>query len=184
MAIRGVEAILLCEDVAQANLLRNYLYCAGLTRHEVRLRPIPGGRGAGEQFVRQEFAKEVAEQRRRIKKIRKTVLVAATDADRLSVAERLARVTEEAGEVADGEMITILIPKRNTETWIRCLRGEAADEETDFKYAESGASAAESAKALHGYTRRRATSAPNFVPSLMRAISELRRIEMLAERNT
>lgn len=131
----------------------------------------------GEQFVRTQYPKEVEEHRRRVKKERATVLVAVTDADVLSVPDRLARVTSGAEAPLPQELITILIPKRNIETWFRCLLRSEADEETDYKGNEYDIRGA--ATELWRHARSGAPLAAGVVPSLARAIGELRRIENL-----
>ncbi len=177
MAIRGVEAVLLCEDGAQVSLASKYLRRLGFRPHDVRIRPIAGGRGAGEQFVRQQDPREVQEHRRRAKKERTTLLMVFTDADTLSVAERFNRVIGDTDEPTHQEMIVVLISKRNVETWFECLLAGIADEETDYKgkhYSTENA-----AETLWQCSRPNRPIPTGFVPSLARAISELRRVEAL-----
>ncbi|HWF48506.1 MAG TPA: hypothetical protein VG168_15970 [Bryobacteraceae bacterium] len=87
--------------------------------------------------MKKRFAQEVGAYRVRQAKA-ETGLIVIIDADTLGVADRLNQLDQalrDSGKeaIADGDRIARLIPKRNVETWILCLNGRPADEETDYK---------------------------------------------------
>ena len=75
----------------------------------------------------------------RVKLLHSTVvLVVVADADNLTVAERIAVLDAKLVEASQptrrsDEPIFFVIPRRNIETWIYYLVGDAVDEETDYK---------------------------------------------------
>src|SRR5262245_18375594 len=87
-------------------------------RRDIRLVPLPAGKGYGEQWVRQGYLAEVIGLRRRAAN---TALIVAIDADTIEVEQRRRQLDAAASSLA-GEKIVHLIPKRNIETWILCLK--------------------------------------------------------------
>ena len=55
-------------------------------------------------------------------------LYVLTDADAMTVEERLRTLPSDSGDP-----VTRLIPRRNVETWVEVLDGNQVDEETDYK---------------------------------------------------
>ena len=137
MVERIAEVVVLAEDVNQANFARRFLIRAGQDKRKIRVRPLRSGRGSAEQYVRETYPVEVLYYRRRSSS-RSAALVVALDADNGSVAgheAELARSLRHAGESPrqPDEQIALVIPKRNIETWIRCLLGNVVDEMSDYK---------------------------------------------------
>src|ERR1700691_2439910 len=127
---------ILAEDRRQQQLIFRYLRRIGLEIHAMRL---PPSAGSGEQWVREQFPKELNEYRSRSARA-ETKLIAVTDADTLSVEERLAqldgRLRDDGVDLVrtDIEQVARLIPKRNIETWLLCLNGDVVEEgEKDYK---------------------------------------------------
>lgn len=172
--------LVLAEDQRHQSFVRRYLYRLGYSYHEVHAEPMPSGRGCAEQWVRQRYAKVVAEYRSRFAR---TALVVAIDADKGSVDERARQLRDALTEAqlpqrTAEERISHLIPKRNVETWILCLAGEKVDEDTDHRHApgidERIKAAAET---FYECTRKNVTVPGHCVPSLQSAIPEVRRLD-------
>jgi hypothetical protein len=172
--------VVLAEDQRHQSFVRRYLYRLGHSYHEVRVEPPSNGRGCGEQWVRERYAKAVEAYRLRSAR---TALVVAIDADKGSVDERARQLREALTQAhlplrAADERISHLIPKRNVETWILCLNGENVDEDTDYSRApgidEQIKAAAET---FYEWTRKNATVPGHCVPSVQSAIPEARRLD-------
>jgi hypothetical protein len=181
VAERIAEIVVLAEDLSQGNFVRHYLIRAGQESRSIRMRLAPSGRGSGEQYVRERYAIEVALYRNRSSS-RKAALVLGIDADVGAVAERevqLRASLTKAGEEDRGltDRIALLIAKRNIETWILCLSGEQVDETTDYKRrAAVSDKIRASAEILFDWSRMNYAVPPRCVPSLRRALVEVRRI--------
>lgn len=127
---RGVKAVVLCEDLQHAVFVRAFLYCRGFTRHDLDVRVSPSG--DAKQFVRERFATELTALRRYPGTGR--ILVVLTDADNLSVIDRL-RTLQEAcisrgvAPPEAGEPVFCFVPKWEIENWLAYLRGEVVNEE-------------------------------------------------------
>lgn len=95
----------------------------GFPRERIRSIVNPGGRGSGEQFVRERYPMEVKEHRRKAGHITSLCLAVIVDADTYTVEQRLKQL--DAALAASGqerrkahERIAIFVPKQNIETWI------------------------------------------------------------------
>ena len=127
-----VDVVILCEDRQQEVFARHFLTGCGVQPRRIRAKVCPSGKMSGEQFVRQEYPKEVKTYRSRSAYL-KIGLTVVTDADVKSVAEKL-RELEDAlegdgqGRRQSAERIAVFIPKRNIETWIHYLQGEVVNE--------------------------------------------------------
>ncbi len=121
--------VILAEDQEHQNLVWHYL--KNCPQYKIKMRDVrkvdlPGGRGCGSQFVREQFPKQVAACRERYLK---PLLIVITDADNLSAVEREQTLHKELAvnnhnAVNAGEPIVILVPKWQVETWIKCLVGQ------------------------------------------------------------
>lgn len=137
MAKRGVQLVILCEDLQQAVFARHYFMQLGFQNHEIRINKSPTGKGAGEQYVREQFPGEVRTYRSKSTYL-SICLVVVIDADTDTVKQRLSKLDLTLAD--DGqenrqpqEKIAVFIPKRNIETWIHYLMGEMVDEQTDYQ---------------------------------------------------
>lgn len=179
---KRAKVIILAEDQRQATLARAYLKRRNFGVHDIYVEPMSSGRGSGEQWVRERYAKAVGAFRWRSTRAA-TALVVMIDADNETV-ERRSQQLREALETAhmdqraDAEKIAHLIPKRAVETWILCLNGTAVDEVTDYK-ARRGIDQGirPAADVFFDWTRANAVVPGHCVPSLRSAIPEARRIE-------
>src|SRR5438445_785724 len=87
MAERIAKIVVLVEDRNQENLLRYYLQRRGHDNRNMRIQKLPGGRGSGEQFVREKYASEVRAIRSQLNRT-KACLIAMIDADSGLVEDR------------------------------------------------------------------------------------------------
>ncbi len=131
-----VYVIVVLEDDRHKMLASRYLKKRGMGDREIRIERSPSGEGNAEGWVRKMFVKEVNRYRSRHAK---TALIVVIDADTHTVQDRwrqLDRALEDGGKQrvdVEHEQIARLVPKRNIETWILCLNGQAVDQETDYK---------------------------------------------------
>lgn len=182
---RGVFVVVLCEGLQDWVFARRALSTMGCESHEFRVLKSPKGRGAGEQFVRENFPMQLQAFRARAAR-RKTILVVCTDADKLTVEAR--RRTLEDALRAEGiaqrdarEPVAILIPRRNIETWIHhLLDGVGVDEEITYPKYEGHES--DAWPAADEFARRvmaeedKPAPARVVPPSMERGITEARRL--------
>jgi hypothetical protein len=170
----------LAEDERHVQLICRYLYRLDYSRHEIRVEPLPGGRGCGE--VRQRYVRAVKAFRGRAARAR-TAFVVAIDADRGNVERRLQQFRESlrhegAAPRADGEAIAHLVPKRSVETWILCLSGKHVNAETDYwNEAEVDGLIRTAAETFFHWSRPNTAPPTHCVDSLRLAFLEVQRLE-------
>jgi hypothetical protein len=176
------RVIILVEDNRQRQLIHRYLRKVGLETHAMRFNLSAPGAGSGEQWVRRQFAVEVAAYRKRRNRA-ETRLIVVIDADSNAVEERLRQFDlslreSEQSLIDHREQIARLIPKRNVETWVLCLCGETVDEITDYKRTRSDwPELLRSASIrLYDWTRRGAQIPTNCVSSLRHGTEELAKL--------
>ena len=128
---RQVQLVLLCEDRQQATFLRRFFKSVGWMG---RLRPrfSPLGKGSAEQFVRQEFPKEIEAYRRNRNRV-SCELVAMLDGDADSVDARLTALDKACNQASvaprdNADRVAVFVPTWNIETWLAYLNGETVDE--------------------------------------------------------
>lgn len=173
---RNVTAVILCEDLQSQVLLRRYLKARGFAR----IRPLPLPASCGEQYVRENYAREVKAQR--TSSVRQ-VLVVHIDADRETVENRHQQLekqldTHQLDPRSPDEPIALVVPRYETETWLHHFagRGNVIETESYNKFDNKEAAAAQpTVLALIDLVDGK-TAAPNNLPSLLMAVSELRRL--------
>jgi len=176
---RYSEIVILCEDRQQEVFVRHFLVSCGIHRHRIRVRPHPQGRGAAEQYVREQYPLEVREYRRRRQRLNIGIVV-MIDADARSVSERFDELEDELIRVSPpgrqaNERIGLFIPRRNIETWIHYLQGELVNEIDEYpKF--SGNEAACRPHVAELAERRHEPLRENAPASLRTACDELPRI--------
>lgn len=172
--------IVIVEDEPLEMLVRRYLRQHGLGSREMRFRSSPSGEGSAEQWVRKAFVEETRVYRNRHAQ---TKLIVMIDADTHTVQHRLRQLDQgliDKGEDridAGAEQIARLVPKRNIETWILCLNGQAVNEETDYKETRDNWTELipPAAERLFQYTRPN-TQRPFCIDSLQSGVTELKRL--------
>jgi hypothetical protein len=172
--------VVLAEDQRHQSFVRRYLYKLQFSPHDIRFEPLPSGRGCGEQWVRERYAKAVEAYRSRSAR---TALVVAIDADTGSVDQRIRQLQDALTQAhlpqrSANERVAHLIPKRNVETWILCLKGEKVDEDTDYSRAlDIDEEITAAAGTFFEWTRKNATVPGHRVPSIHSAIPEAKLLE-------
>jgi hypothetical protein len=173
---RKVTAVVLCEDLQSRCLLYRYLKQRGFER--IRVLPLPAA--CGEQYVRKHYAEQVKIQRRASVA---QVLVVQIDADNGTMAEHHRQLAEELEKAQEGprtsnELIALIVPRWETETWLHHYRGFEGVVETEqypkFKGWEAEA-AIPAVRALVELVDGRSEPPPN-IPSLTVTRDELRRL--------
>ncbi len=137
------STIVLCEDETHWLFVYRWFLAKGVLANEIRLVPLPAGRGAGLAHVVSGYAQEMREYRRKANHLQSRRLIVVLDGDVSTVEQRLADLAGElarAGVAARAaeERVCILVPCRNGETWIHFFHGHPVDEVTDYKPFYSG----------------------------------------------
>ena len=178
---RVSDVVVLAEDERHQRFAFHYLKRLG-NFSSPRFIISPSGRGSAEQFVRERYANEVREFRRRSARA-STALIVVIDSDRGDISTRIAQLQEVlvAAQLQPRvctEKIAHLIPKRNIETWILCLDGQTVDEESDYSGDQDVDSRIRGAAlTFFQWTRPNATIPQHCVPSLRTGVMEIRRLE-------
>ena len=120
------------EDKQHQAFLTRLLRALGYPSNKLRALPLPAGQGSGEQYVRECYAREVRELRRRSDQVQQALLV-MTDADDKETSEQMQQLAKELeqaglGPRGESERIVVLIPRRNIMTWITYLLGNEVNE--------------------------------------------------------
>jgi hypothetical protein len=179
---RIAEIVILAEDLPQINFVRRYLIRLGHHARAIRARPVPAGRGSGEQYMRKRYPIEVSYYRERSSR-RKAALMVGIDADVGSVADRKRELDdalkrESIDERKQAEAIVLLVPKRNIETWILCLVGDKVDEETDYKRRQNIQPLIERAAGkFYEWSRPNYSVPDHCIPSLKEGFIETHRLD-------
>lgn len=137
---RAAKITVLCEDLQQACFVRRFLMARSWTRHDLYERIAPAGSGSGEQWVREQFPRELKAYRSQSNHLHNG-LVVVIDADTQSVSDRaraLDMACKEQGvsRRLPDERVLFVIPRRNVEMWLAYLRGQEADVNEDASYAK------------------------------------------------
>ena len=174
MTERYTQVVILCEDIMHLNFARRYLVRRGIESRRIRGNVSPAGRGAGSQYVIENYPVEVKALRSRA--YLRAGLLAVVDADTSSIEERrkcLEKSLAESKQDGRGaaERIALLIPKRNVETWVFHLLGNEVNEKDDYKRHVTSADLKEAVDAFSDVCP--AKTADIAVPSLQRACEEL-----------
>jgi hypothetical protein len=171
MAPRRANIVILAEDLQHVCFVRRLLEASNfdVQPRKVRVEKSPPGRGSAEQYVREQYPKEIAAYRSKAPHMRELCLVVMTDADIMSVAQRRNTLNPAP---QSGERIAVLIPKRNIETWLHHLRGHAVNEAEVYPRQNLPSQCDEEAKAMVGMCRA-GTDMPS---SMAAACTELKRL--------
>ncbi len=174
---KRIRAMILCEDRQQEVFARYFLEECGV--RPLRVQISPGGKGSGEQFVRQNYPGEVQAFRSKFPAQSDIRLVVLTDADKHTVRERLQQLENTLQENGlpirqPQEGIGVFIPKRNIETWIHFLKGRTVNEEEAYPRLSKESECKAEVEAL---ARNRRNPLPEEAPpSLRAACRELPRV--------
>ena len=171
------QVVVLAEDQRHQRFVREYLYRKGFERHQIRMEPLPSGRGCGEQWVRARYTMAVAAYRHRSAKAA-SALVVAINADTEAVTRRQQQLRDsltqaQMPERMNNEAIAHFIPKQHIETWLLFLGGRPVDEDTDYHDAAVDGLFGVAANTFAELCR---SSRQDVIASLSLAILEVRRI--------
>jgi len=173
MSKRQVQLVILCEDRQQEVFARHFFIRYGFHPRKIRSNISPKGHGSGEQYVRETYPLEVTAYR--AKNYLNICLAVVIDADTQTVDKHLQQLEGSTDPTRQpDERIAIFIPKRNIETWIHYLQGQAVDEEKRYpKLAREGDCKLHVDGLVDRCRQKQLEDAP---PSLLIAQNELRRI--------
>lgn len=168
----SAKIVLLCEYLQTATFMRRFLKRRGWTPRDIREEIAPPGRGSGEQWVRERYPDELIAMRAR----GNTILAVGTDADLMSIGERISSLDKEAesrgvAKRMDKEPVIMVIPKRNIETWFAYLRGEEVNETESYRRYRVESECRENVEALDKMCKSKLLKEP-FPPSLQAACVE------------
>jgi hypothetical protein len=188
---KRAQYVVLCEDLQAQVFIRRVLLRCGVTR--IRCLPLPSTavRGAGDDYVRKRYPRELQAWRAQ-RAAAATGLVVHIDADPgNTVAQRHAQLADAARQAkiaprGPDDAIAELVPKRNVETWIYALdptlapRPAQLDEHTEYRKLKDREHLAGAAATHFADHARAGTSPPEAaaVPSLTDGLSEFRRLKM------
>jgi hypothetical protein len=132
MSRRNVQLVILCEDSQHEVFIRRFLEKRGWSARRLRVRKAPSGRGSAEQFVREQYPKELAAYRQRRGHVEQAVVV-MQDGDQSGVRRRLqaldAACVSQGVESRQGtERVAVFLPTWRIETWFAYLEGQTVDE--------------------------------------------------------
>lgn len=174
---RNVSIVILCEDRQHEAFARRFLKQAGRGYRVQRVEVSPRGRGSGEQFVRERFAKELAFYRARQHRVGQA-LVVVIDADDRTVAERVEQLDAAAANGGQqprqsNERVAVFVPRRTIETWIAYLDGQSVNENATYRRLPRERDCQQHVERLYRMCQEGDLRAP-VPPSLVAACSEYR----------
>jgi len=175
--------IVVVEDDHHRMLAYRYLSERGLGEHQIRITRSPSGRGNAEGWVRTRFVIEVNVYRKRQTRTL-TALIVVIDADTHTVQDRLQQLDQALKDSGKHpvntrkEQIARLVPKRNVETWLLCLTGQAVDQGTDYKRTRRDWNKliSPAARTLAQWVRSNNELPNHCVDSLQHGVRELKRL--------
>lgn len=135
MSQRRVQVVILCEDRQQEVFARYFLEKRGF-KGPMRTKICPPASQSGEQYVRERYPLEVKAYRQNRNRV-SICLVVLIDADTNTTKTRYRELSKSLTGLGEcdrqqDEAIAIFIPKRNIETWLHYLRGEAVNEDKAY----------------------------------------------------
>lgn len=132
---RQAQLVLVCEDRQQEAFVRRFLKAMGWETRAMRVERAPSGRGAGEQFVRDRFPRELKAQRSRPVSQALVVMIDGDSEGPGARQSQLGKACRDAGvaERTAEERVAVFIPTWNIETWLAYL-DEAQIEEGRSDY--------------------------------------------------
>lgn len=129
----GVRIVLLCEDSQTDSFVRRFLKHRNFGARDIRTLSLPAGSGSGEQWVREQYPRQL----RAIRGRQGAYLIVVTDADAQSTAARRVQLDQECTQKnvpvrTDADPVVMAVPRRNIETWLAYLDGNEVDETTNY----------------------------------------------------
>ncbi len=131
---KGVQVVVIVEDRELERFVRRTLEAFGFNRNKVRVCPdYPKGKsGDAKQYVNKTYEKEIVTFRQKSRENR--VLLVGTDADQMTVSQRIQVLETNVNPVRNSEeRIVYWIPRWHVETWGLYFMGNTVDEDTKYK---------------------------------------------------
>lgn len=149
--------------------------------HKLRILAAPKGRGAGEQWVREQYAVELRAHRRRAPNQNVGLLI-LIDADRFTVKNRHDQLGRELAnsnqeDRRPNERIAIWIPRRRIETWVAWLLGEEVTEQTERRWQNTNRDYKRAAARFVELYDQPSDRPSDILPSITTALEETGRID-------
>lgn len=167
------QVVVLCEDRQHWVFVYRFLTQNGIHGRRIRANFRPG-QGSGEQYVREQYPIEVAEQSRRAARLN-SALIVIQDCDVSTLEERRATL-EQCATRRLHDRIALFFPKRNIETWIHFLTEGGPVSEVD-PYPKLRGRESECHAAVDRLAAKNEYRLSDEVPSSLRvACQEIRRI--------
>ena len=121
----SVRLVLLCEDSQTDSFVRRFLSHRNFRARDIRTLPLPHGGGSGEQWVRNQYPREL----RAIRGKRDAYFIVVMDADAHEVDVRKRQLDLECDEQgvsrrAQDDRVIVIVPKWSMETWFAYLQGD------------------------------------------------------------
>lgn len=131
---RKIKLTIICEDSQQECFARKFLTGMGWHKRQLRILKSSSGKGSGEQWVRDNYAKELAVYRSSHVNY---AFIAIVDGDTKGVKARIQQFNDRCVELdiavrSEKERVAIVVPTRNIETWIAYLEGREVNEITAY----------------------------------------------------
>ncbi len=172
---RSVNIVILCEDRQHEAFARRFLKQAGRGHRIQRVEVSPKGRGSAEQYVREQFVKELAYYRARRHRVGQALIV-LIDADGRDAADRIKQVESNCVKAGNerrqaSERVAIFVPARNIETWLAYLDGKTVNENDKYPRLDCERDCQRHVNCLHDMCRQEALRQPA-PPSLEIACAE------------
>lgn len=129
---RKVRLVVVCEDRQQQAFALRFLEAAGWERRKMQFQPALRGKGSAEQFVREQFPRELRSFRSKSYQ-KGRALVVVLDGDERGVAGRFRQLEEACRKKGvkprqKEDRVAFFVPTWNIETWLAYLDGETVDE--------------------------------------------------------
>jgi hypothetical protein len=132
---RDARVVVLCEDQRHYHFVRGFPAAKGIRSDRIRPMMAPPGGGSGEQFLREQFPRELKAHRSRHGNV---LLIVCVDQDR-SGQDRAKELADACAAQAvplasKNDRLLMLIPARNIETWLYLVeQAGSVDEVADYK---------------------------------------------------
>jgi hypothetical protein len=180
MSRDAVNTVVLSEDTQTECFIRRFLVKQGWDTRKIYPVPVPNGRGSGSGWVLNRFTTELKAYRSRCTRVA-TCLIVAADADNKTVEERVQTFKDACAEAGlpfrkEGERVIFVIPRRNIETWLAYLRGEAVNELDAYRKYDYESDCREQVVKLADCCGRKNLEPAPPPPSLVATCAEFKRI--------
>lgn len=178
----SASIVLLCEDSQTDSFVRRFLGHRNFRSRDIDTLPLPGG--SGEQWVRQNYPRQLKAVRAR----KKAILIVIIDADNHTTAIRRSQLDEECEKrsiptTGQSDPVMVIVPRRNIETWFAYLKGEAnVDETRRYKKFDHKSDCHPLADELHRTCHEKQQLDPSAPESLKEACQEYPKLSRVLRR--